>query len=174
MELFLSIQIIFSTKIPAVSNNILLCFLGRATSRLMVSNLDFGVDDRDMKELFSQFGQLIECRVLYERNSRSTGTAEITFDSVANARKAKQEYHRVPLDGREMVSFDQLNFSDFTFSENCLHCRTSTLINIANRPNFKIMCLCVVVCAPLSNRPSNHLPRFYDPNIDDLVLLVKN
>lgn len=60
-----------------------------------------------MRELFSSFGSLIECRVLYERSGRSTGTAEITFANVSDARKAKAEYHKVPLDGREMVS---LNF----------------------------------------------------------------
>ena len=46
---------------------------------------------------------LVECRVLYERSGRSTGTAEITFDKVSDAREAKKEYHKVPLDGREMV-----------------------------------------------------------------------
>merc|ERR1711935_920588 len=74
----------------------------RASSRLLVSNLNFGVDDRDMRELFASFGSLVECRVLYERGGRSTGTAEITFEKQEDASEAKKEYHRVPLDGREM------------------------------------------------------------------------
>ena len=56
-----------------------------------------------MRELFASFGSLVECRVLYERGGRSTGTAEITFEKQEDAREAKKEYHRVPLDGREMV-----------------------------------------------------------------------
>ena len=108
----------------ASNNNI----IGRASSRLLVSNLDFGVDDRDMRELFSSFGSLIECRVLYERSGRSTGTAEITFTNVSDARKAKAEYHKVPLDGREMVSLNlRYTPGKYTFRTSCLSTEDRTL-----------------------------------------------
>ena len=60
--------------------------------------------DQDLKELFGQFGPMTECRVLYERSGRSTGTAEVHFQRVADAKRARQEYNNVPLDGRDMVS----------------------------------------------------------------------
>ena len=61
--------------------------------------------DQDLKELFGQFGPMTECRVLYERSGRSTGTAEVHFQRVADAKRARQEYNNVPLDGRDMVSY---------------------------------------------------------------------
>ena len=75
----------------------------RSTAKLLISNLDYGVVDQDMKELFSQFGPIEECRVLYEKGGRSTGTAQVIFQRVADAKRARQEYNNVPLDGREMV-----------------------------------------------------------------------
>ena len=60
---------------------------------------------------------LVECRVLYERSGRSTGTAEITFDKVSDAREAKKEYHKVPLDGREMVCRYRFEINCQSFSK---------------------------------------------------------
>ncbi|XWS27653.1 hypothetical protein CRYUN_Cryun26dG0136900 [Craigia yunnanensis] len=71
-------------------------------TKLYVSNLDHGVTNVDIRELFSEIGELKRYAVHYDKNGRPSGSAEVVYLRRSDAFSALKRYNNVLLDGKPM------------------------------------------------------------------------
>ncbi|KAF4356783.1 hypothetical protein F8388_000586, partial [Cannabis sativa] len=71
-------------------------------TKLYVSNLDNGVTNEDIRELFSEIGDLKRYAVHYDKTGRPSGSAEVVYTRRSDAFAALKRYNNVLLDGKPM------------------------------------------------------------------------
>ncbi|KAL1742533.1 hypothetical protein HDZ31DRAFT_43032 [Schizophyllum fasciatum] len=75
-----------------------------ANARLMVSNLHYEITPVDLSKIFGQAGILVrEPQIRYDRSGRSTGTAIITYETPAEATRAKNTFNNKTARGQAMT-----------------------------------------------------------------------
>ncbi|CAB1116877.1 unnamed protein product [Ectocarpus sp. CCAP 1310/34] len=73
-----------------------------AGTRVHVGGLNFDVMDEDIKELFAGVGDLLHCKIDYDRAGRSNGNAVVIFKRREDAENAVSQFHKRTLDGTPM------------------------------------------------------------------------
>ncbi|KAJ2780050.1 hypothetical protein H4R18_003665 [Coemansia javaensis] len=70
--------------------------------KILISNLDFGVTEADLRMLFGQVGPVIRATLHYGPSGKSRGTGEVVFRNPIHATAAVDRYNNVELDNRKM------------------------------------------------------------------------
>uniref|UniRef100_A0A8C2KLV0 RNA binding protein fox-1 homolog 2 n=1 Tax=Cyprinus carpio TaxID=7962 RepID=A0A8C2KLV0_CYPCA len=69
--------------------------------RLHVSNIPFRFRDPDLRQMFGQFGKILDVEIIFnERGSKGFGF--VTFETSADAEKARERLHGTIVEGRKI------------------------------------------------------------------------
>lgn len=69
------------------------------TAKVIVTNLQLSVTEKDMKDLFETVGPVLRVTMTTKGEER---TAHVTFKQAADATAAQHKFHNIPLDGSRM------------------------------------------------------------------------
>lgn len=71
---------------------------------IFIANLSFDVDDIDLKELFSEYGEITSARVISDKfTGKSKGYGFVEMSNDEEAKKAIAELDRCEYDGKEIA-----------------------------------------------------------------------
>jgi RNA recognition motif-containing protein len=71
--------------------------------RIYVGNLQWGVTDADLREVFGRVGGIESCEVVHGPDGKSRGFGFIEFITEEDAVRAVNSLHKESLKGRQMV-----------------------------------------------------------------------
>ena len=73
-------------------------------NKIFVGNLPWSIKNDQLRDLFAQFGEIVEAIVIQERRTgRSKGFGFVTFTTPEAADAAVQEMHGKEVEGRNIV-----------------------------------------------------------------------
>jgi len=81
-----------------------------SNTKLVVSNLHYDITPKDLIAIFGQIGTLIrEPIIRYDRSGRSSGVAIVSFETAAEASRAKKQFDGILAKGQPMsIVFDTM------------------------------------------------------------------
>ncbi|XP_031726717.1 RNA binding protein fox-1 homolog 2-like isoform X5 [Anarrhichthys ocellatus] len=81
--------------------------------RLHVSNIPFRFRDPDLRQMFGQYGKILDVEIIFnERGSKGFGF--VTFETSADAEKAREKLHGTLVEGRKIESAVLINEQSFS------------------------------------------------------------
>ncbi|XP_029706135.1 RNA binding protein fox-1 homolog 2 isoform X2 [Takifugu rubripes] len=103
--------------------------------RLHVSNIPFRFRDPDLRQMFGQFGKILDVEIIFnERGSKGFGF--VTFETSADAERAKEKLHGTLVEGRKIEMSDgktnERNFDCTHFHPPLLSNRAADLSEVNN------------------------------------------
>lgn len=73
-------------------------------NKLYVGNLPYGVNDEGLKQLFAEFGEVTDAKVIVDKfSNRSKGFGFVTMADDASAQKAIDAMNNKEIEGRAIV-----------------------------------------------------------------------
>ncbi|KAK3556726.1 hypothetical protein QTP70_015075 [Hemibagrus guttatus] len=81
---------------------------GKVTpKRLHVSNIPFRFRDPDLRQMFGQFGKILDVEIIFnERGSKGFGF--VTFENSTDAEKARERLHGTIVEGRKIENYQHM------------------------------------------------------------------
>ncbi|XP_010551665.1 PREDICTED: glycine-rich RNA-binding protein 2, mitochondrial-like [Tarenaya hassleriana] len=81
----------------------LLCSVRYMSTKIFVGGLSWGTDDQSLREVFSKYGDVVDARVIVDRDSgRSRGFGFVNFSSEESATSAISDMDGKELNGRNI------------------------------------------------------------------------
>lgn len=78
--------------------------LPKMKNKLYVGNLPYSMTSDSLKQMFSEFGEIVDARIITDRQSgRSKGFGFVEFANEADAQKAIDAKHGNDVEGRNIV-----------------------------------------------------------------------
>ncbi|RDX47282.1 RNA-binding domain-containing protein [Lentinus brumalis] len=92
----------------AVQNTVARPTNGVTNTRIVVSNLHYEVTPKDLSQIFGQIGTLVrDPQIRYDRSGRSSGVAIVTFETPAEATRAKKQFDGILCKNQPMsIAYD--------------------------------------------------------------------
>ncbi|KIJ62187.1 hypothetical protein HYDPIDRAFT_176708 [Hydnomerulius pinastri MD-312] len=106
-------------------------------TKLVVSNLHYEITPKDLVSIFGQIGTLVrEPLIRYDRSGRSSGVAIVSFETPAEATRAKRQYEGKLAKGQPMeIAYDTASPRRVR-SASMPGVSTSSLLNRIERPSL--------------------------------------
>ncbi|MEQ2306147.1 hypothetical protein AMECASPLE_005150, partial [Ameca splendens] len=112
--------------------------------RLHVSNIPFRFRDPDLRQMFGQFGKILDVEIIFnERGSKGFGF--VTFETSADAEKAREKLHGTLVEGRKI----ECGFTSVSLS----FCQSASRADDAGASSPCISLTMFRVCNPRSQFP---------------------